>query len=383
MKVYLDNAATTKVDEDVYQTMLPYFREKYGNPSSLHSYGQEAWKAVEQARLKVVNAINAQKAEEIIFTGTTTEADNLAILGVAEALRDEGNHLITSAIEHHAILDTFKFLEQNGFTVTYLGVDSNGLVDPQDLKEAIMPDATLVSIMYANNEVGTVQPISQLAQIAKETGVVFHTDAAAAKYLNLDVQGLGVDLMSLGPHKFYGPKGVGILYVKTGTAMRPVFRGGAHERGLRPGTENVPAIVGAGEATELLIKSQVRHAQRVEKLRNRLINGVLEGISEARLTGGFEKRVQDIASFVIKGVEGEALLLSLDREGIAASSGSACTTGELQPSHVLLAMGYKPEEAHGSLRFSLGKDTTEKDIDYVLKKLPGIVERLRDLAPKL
>ncbi len=382
MRVYFDNAATTKVDEEVYNSMLPYFREKYGNPSSIHSFGNEARLAVEKARERCAKALNAEEANRIIFTGSTTEANNLALFGAAGVLKEKGNHIVTSVCEHHAVLDVFKALEKEGFAVTYLGVNADGVVAPDEFEKAIQPDTVLASIMYANNEVGTIQPIVKLAGIARKNNVIFHTDAAAAKYLKLDVQELGVDLMSLGPHKFYGPKGVGVLYIGKEINLQPIILGGGHERGLRPGTENVPGIVGAGKALELLAEEQNNQARRVRKLRNSLIRGVLESVFDVQVTGHSEKRVPDIAGFVVKGVEGEALLLSLDREGIAASSGSACTSGELQPSHVLLAMGYKPEEAHGSLRFSLGKYNTEEEVDYVVEKLPGIVERLRKMAPE-
>jgi len=360
---------------------MPYLEDKFGNASSLHLLGQEARAAVDEAREQISQVLNCQP-QEIIFTGTTTEADNLAIVGVAKASLSKGNHLVTSSIEHHGALDVFEALEKNGFEVTYLPVDEYGMVDPAKIEKEIKDITTLVNVMYANNEVGTIEPLKEIAKITKKHGVVFHTDAAAAKYLELDVQKLGVDLMTLGPHKFYGPKGIGILYVRKGTKIESVIKGGAHEYGLRPGTENVPAIVGAAKALQLLEKDKEIQAERLTKLRDKLIDGVLQKIPNSRLTGHPEKRVPDIASFTFKDAEGESILLLLDQEGIAVSSGSACTSGLLKPSHVLTAMGISPELSHGSLRLSLGKDTTEKEIDYVLEKLPPIIENLRKMAPK-
>lgn len=381
MKVYLDYAATSPLDPQVLEAMVPYFKEKFGNASSLHSWGQEARSAVDEAREQISQILNCQP-QEIIFTGTTTEADNLAIIGVAKASLSKGNHLITSPIEHHGALDVFEALSKNGFEITYLKVDKHGLVDPFEIGQSIKETTTLVNVMYANNEVGTIEPIREIAEITKKRGVAFHTDAAAAKYLDLDVQKLGVDLMTLGPHKFYGPKGIGILYVRKGTKIESVIKGGAHEYGLRPGTENVPAIVGAAKALKLLEEDKKVQAERLTKLRNKLTDGVLQKIPNSRLTGHPEKRVPDIASFVFENAEGESMLLLLNEEGIACSSGSACTSGLLKPSHVLTAMGISPELSHGSLRLSLGKDTSEEEIDYVLEKLPPIIEHLRKIAPK-
>jgi len=369
------------MDPQVLEAMVPYLKEKFGNASSLHSWGQEARTAINQARKQISQILNCQ-SEEVIFTGTTTEADNLALVGVAKALFSKGNHLITSPIEHHGALDVFEALEKNGFEVTYLKVDKHGLVDPTEIEQSIKETTTLVNVMYANNEVGTIEPIKEVAKITKKHGIAFHTDAAAAKYLELDVQKLGVDLMTLGPHKFYGPKGVGILYVREGTEIESVIKGGAHEYGLRPGTENVPTVIGAAKALQLLEKDKETQAERLTKLRDKLIDGVLQNIPGSYLTGHPKKRVPDIASFVFENAEGESILLLLDEEGIAASSGSACTSGLLKPSHVLTAMGVSPELSHGSLRLSLGKQTTEEEIDYVLEKLPKIVERLRSIAPK-
>ena len=379
MKVYLDYAATTPLDPRVLEAMMPYFKDKFGNASSIHSWGQEAREAVDEAREQVSKFLNCQP-QEIIFTGTTTEADNLALVGV---LQTQKPHVIVSSIEHHGVLDVAEHLEKTGRAeITLLPVDEYGLVNPEDVAGAIKENTVLVSIMYANNEVGTIEPIVEIGKITKKQGAAFHTDAAAAKYLDLDVQKLGVDLMTLGPHKFYGPKGIGILFVREGTKIESVIKGGAHEYGLRPGTENVPAIVGAAKALELLANRKSLIVNRIEKLCDKLIDGVLRKIPDSRLTGHPEKRVPDMASFVFENAEGEAMLLGLDQEGIAASSGSACTSGLLKPSHVLTAMGISPELSHGSLRLSLGKQTTEEEIDYVLEKLPPIIERLRKMAPK-
>jgi len=381
-KVYLDYAATTPLRPEVLKAMAPYWRKNFGNPSSIHLWGQEARGAVEEAREKVAQILNCLP-EEIYFTGTTTTSDNLAIQGVMRALKSQGKtHLITSAVEHHAVLDTCKALEKEGFTLTILPVDKYGMVNPADLEKAITPKTGLVTIMYANNEVGTVEPIEEIGRMIKN--VYFHTDAAAAaEYLPLDVKKLKVDLLTLGAHKFHGPKGVGILYVKKGTPISPLTFGGHHEAGLWPGTEAVPLIVGAAKALEIAQKEKDQAAEKVSKLRDKLIEGVLRKIPGSQLTGHPQKRLPDIASFVFEGVEGEAILLALSDKGIAASSGSACTSGLLQPSHVLTAMGIPPELSHGSVRFSLGKETTSQDIDYVLEVLPEVISRLRKMAPKL
>jgi len=380
--------------------MRPYWSEKFGNASSLHSFGREARVAVEESRREVAEILNCEPPE-IIFTGTTTTSDNLAILGIAgvggkwEVGREmrvgsgKKRHLITTQIEHHAVLDTFKYLEKQGFDVTYLPVDKYGMVNLEELEKAIKPETFLVSVMYANNEVGTIQPIEEISEIIKQKAVVYkrkailHTDAAAtAGFLDLDVKKLGVDLMTLGAHKFGGPKGVGILYVKKGTKISPITFGGHHEAGLWPGTEAVPLIVGMAKALRQAQGKLAESSERVAGLRDKLIEGVLEKVPDCYLTGHPRQRLPDIASFVFKGVEGEAILLRLDAEGIAASSGSACTSGDLQPSHVLVSMGIPAEEAHGSIRFSLGRNTNKNEIEYVLEKLPGIIEELRRFAPK-
>lgn len=388
-KVYLDYASTTPVLPEVVEAMELYFSEKFGNASSLHFFGREARIAVEESRQKVAGILNCEP-EEIIFTGTTTTSDNLAIFGMVYGLQTTDcskHHLITTQIEHHAVLDTFKYLEKQGFEVTYLSVDKYGVVDLEELEKAIKPRTVLVSVMYANNEVGTIQPITEIVsklQSSKASKIIFHTDAAAvAEYLDLDTQKLGVDLLSLGAHKFGGPKGVGILYIKKGTKINPITFGGHHESGLWPGTESVPLIVGTATALEVVQKSKIKNQSRVAGLCDKLIKGVLENVPETILTGHPTQRLPDIASFVFKGVEGEAILLRLDAEGIAVSSGSACTSGDLKPSHVLLAMGIPREEAHGSIRFSLGRGTIEDEIDYVLEKLPKIINDLRQMTPKL
>lgn len=389
-KVYLDYAASTPVRPEVVKAMEPYWTEKFGNASSLHSWGREAREAVEESRKKIAEILNCT-AKEILFTGTTTTSDNLAILGVVRALKSRVNrpHVITCQIEHHSVLDCFKFLEKEGTAVTFLPVDKYGLVDLSVLEKSIKKETILVSIMYANNEVGTIEPIEEIGEILKSKSkglrnrIYFHTDAAAVgEYLSLSVQQLGVDLLTLGGHKFGGPKGTGILFLKKGVPIKPITFGGHHEYGLWPGTEAVPLIVGMAEALRLAVSNQSSVASRVTKLRDKLIKGVLDKIPEAILAGHPQKRLPDIASFCFKGAEGEAILLRLDQEGIAASSGSACTSGSLQPSHTLLAMGIPAELAHGSLRFSLGRETKEEEIDYVLEKLPGIIKDLREMAPK-
>ncbi|MFC1624801.1 cysteine desulfurase family protein [Patescibacteria group bacterium] len=380
--IYLDYASTTPVHPQVLKEMLPYFSEKFGNPSSIHSFGREAKKAISDAREKVSGLLNCAM-QEVFFTGTTTTSDSLAILGTVGAHKNKG-HIITSAIEHHAVLDTFKELEKEGHKITILPVDKHGIVRLEDVEKAITKDTFLISIMYANNEVGTIQPVKEIADIAHKHNVIVHTDAAAcADYLDLDTKKLGVDLLTLGSHKFGGPKGVGILYVKKGTPIKPITFGGHHESGLWPGTESVPLIIGTAKALEIATNERKEAVKRVSELKDKLIKGVLETVPNSKLTGHPTQRLPDIASFVIKGAEGEAMLLALSDKGVAASSGSACTSGTLKPSHVLTSMGIPPEIAHGSLRFSLGKNTTEDEIEYVIEILPEIVEKLRKMAPNL
>ncbi|MGI6128567.1 MAG: cysteine desulfurase NifS [bacterium] len=380
-RVYLDHAATTAVHPEVLESMLPYLRDQLGNPSSIYSFGREAKAAIENARAQVAALINAEPAE-IIFTGSGTEADNTALVGVASALQHKGNHIITSKIEHHAILHTAEDLEQKGFRVTYLPVDSDGLVDPEDLREALTPETILVSIMFANNEIGTIEPIAQLAKVAREHKVLFHTDAVqAVGNIPVDVKELGIDLLSLSGHKIYAAKGVGALYVRRGVRIKPFIYGGAQERRLRAGTENVPGIVGLGKAAELARLELAERQVHLTNLREYLIEGVLNSIDHVRLNGHRTLRLPGNVNFSFEFIEGESLLLSLDLAGIAASSGSACTSGSLEPSHVLLSIGLSHEIAHGSLRLTIGRENTKEDIDYVLSILPDIVKRLRAMSP--
>jgi len=370
------------VDQRVLEAMLPFFSMKFGNPNSLHVWGRKARQAVDQARDEVSRLINAEPSE-IIFTGGGSEADNIAIKGVAFAKKDKGRHIITSAIEHHAVLDTCKWLEKEGFDITVLPVDEYGTVRPEELRKAIRPDTILVTIHFANNEIGTVQPIEQLGNICREQGVLFHTDAVqAAGHIPIDVKKLPIDLMTMAAHKMYGPKGVGALYIKRGVKIVPLIHGGGQERGLRSGTENTAGIVGFGKAAALASDRLAKDEPGKERsLRDRLIDGILEKIEDAMLTGHRTERLPFHASFCFRYIEGESLLLRLDALGIGASSGSACTSGSLEPSHVLLAIGLPHEIAHGSLRLTLGKDTSEEDIDYVLENLPKVVESLRAMSP--
>ncbi|HHZ03910.1 cysteine desulfurase NifS [Acetomicrobium hydrogeniformans] len=380
--VYLDHSATTPVDQKVLEAMLPFFSMDFGNPNSLHTWGRKARQAVDQARDEVSRLINAEPSE-IIFTGGGSEADNIAIKGVAFAKKDKGRHIITSAIEHHAVLDTCKWLEKEGFDITILPVDEYGTIRPEELRKAIRPDTILVTIHFANNEIGTVQPIEQLGNICREQGVLFHTDAVqAAGHISIDVKKLPIDLMTMAAHKMYGPKGVGALYIKKGVKIVPLIHGGGQERGLRSGTENTAGIVGFGKAAALASDRLAKDETEKERnLRDRLIDGILEKIEDAMLTGHRTERLPFHASFCFRYIEGESLLLRLDALGIGASSGSACTSGSLEPSHVLLAIGLPHEIAHGSLRLTLGKDTSEEDIDYVLENLPKVVESLRAMSP--
>jgi len=382
--VYLDHAATTAVDARVVETMLPYWTEYYGNASSIYSVGREARKAMEEARRQVAGILKCQP-KEIIFTSCGSESDNLALRGVALARRAQkrDNHIITSEIEHHAILHTCEQMEKHwGFEVTYLPVDEYGRVNPDEVGRAIREDTALISVMYANNEVGTIQPIAEIGQIAREHRIPFHTDAVqAGGSLNLNVDDLNMDLLSLSAHKFYGPKGVGVLYVRKGTPLLPTQTGGGHEGNRRAGTENVPYIVGLAKALTLAYENGQNENARLTRLRNRLIDEITAEIPEVRLTGHPTERLANNASFLIRYIEGESILLNLDLVGICASSGSACTSGALEPSHVLTAMGIPHELAHGSLRLTLGRENTDEDVDYVLQLLPGIVEKLRLMSP--
>jgi cysteine desulfurase len=382
--IYLDHAATTAVDPRVVEAMLPYWTERYGNASSIYSLGRESAKARENARETVANILNCEP-REIIFTSCGSESDNLALRGVAFAQqhKGKGNHIITSSIEHHAIGHTCEQLEKYfGFEVTYLPVDKYAMVDPEDVRRAIRDDTVLISVMTANNEVGTIQPIADIGKIAHERGIPVHTDAVqAGGTLPLDVNDLHVDLLSLSAHKLYGPKGVGVLYARKGTPLLPTQTGGAHEHKRRAGTENVAGIVGLTTALKLAYDHVTENNTRITALRERLIQGVLERIPDAQLTGHPTQRLPNNVSFVFKYIEGESILLNLDMLGICASSGSACTSASLEPSHVLVAMGVPVEVAHGSLRLTLGRENTEEDVDYVLQTLPGIVEKLRMMSP--
>ncbi|MFC1847353.1 cysteine desulfurase NifS [Chloroflexota bacterium] len=382
-RIYLDYAATTPTHPEVIKTMLPYFTDAFGNPSSIYSYGQEAKEAIEEARANVANIINARD-EEIVFTGGGTEADNFALKGVAFANESKGDHIITTSIEHHAVLETCKFLERRGFRITYLPVDEHGLVEPDDVKQAITSKTILISVMHANNEMGAMQPIVEIGRIAKEAGVYFHTDAVqTVGHIPVDVNELGVNLLSMSAHKLYGPKGIGALYIRKGTKLTPLIHGGDQEKGRRASTENVPGIVGFGKAVELVHQEVSQEARRLVGLRDQLIKGLMEKIDHIRLNGPPLKRLPNNVNVSIDFIEGEAILLNLDLAGICASTGSACTSSSLAPSHVLSAIRLPPEEAHGSLRLTLGKWTTAEDIEQVLNVLPGIVSKLRAMSPLL
>lgn len=380
-RIYADNAATTKVAPEVVDAMLPYFTETYGNPSSIYNEGRTARVAVEKAREQVANAIGASP-KEIYFTGSGSEADNWALRSTARALSKKGNHIITSAVEHHAVLHTCQDLENQGFEVTYLPVDKYGMVSPDDVKAAIKDTTIMISIMFANNEIGTIMPIAEIGKIAKEAGVVFHTDAVqAVGNVEIDVKEMNIDMLSLTAHKFHGPKGCGALYVRQGVKLMSFITGGAQERMRRAGTENVPGIVGLGKAIELATANIKEKQEKLIALRDRYIKKVLETVPYSRLNGHPTERLAGNANISFEYIEGEGLLLSLDMKGIAASSGSACTSGSLDPSHVLLAIGLKHEQAHGSLRTSFGEDTTVEDIDYMVDAIAEIVARLRSMSP--
>jgi len=380
--IYMDHSATTAVDPRVVEAMLPYFTERYGNPSRLYRLGAEARTAIEAARQTIAELIGA-RPKEILFTSCGTESDNLALRGVAWASRHKGRHIITTPIEHHAITHTCEQLAHEfGFRITYVPVDGDGLVDPEDVARAITEETILISVMYANNEVGTIEPIAEIGRIARERGIPFHTDAVqAGGQLPINVDALGVDLLSLSGHKFYAPKGVGVLYVREGTPLLPTQTGGGQEFHRRAGTENVPYIVGMAKALELAYASLPEEAPRLQHLRDRLIEGILERIPGARLTGHRTQRLPGHASFVFGGVDGEAILVYLDRANVAASTGSACASGEGTPSPVLEAMGITGRQALGSLRLSLGRENTEEDVEYVLNVLPPIIEKLREFSP--
>ncbi|GHO65032.1 cysteine desulfurase IscS [Ktedonobacter sp. SOSP1-52] len=377
--IYMDHAATTALDPRVLESMMPHLTEQYGNASSIYALGRQAMQTISHAREEVAALLNCQPAE-IAFVGCGSESDNLAIKGMAFASQKKGNHLITSSIEHHAVLHTCNYLERFGFETTYLSVDENALIDPDSVGRAITDKTVLVSIMFANNEVGTIEPIAEIGKICRARKVPFHVDAVqAGGALPIDVAALNVDLLSLSAHKFYGPKGMGILYVKQGKRILPQLQGGSQERGRRAGTENVAGIVGTAEAFRLAQEELETVTPRIRKLRDRLIEGILT-IPRSRLTGHLVQRLANNASFCFEGVEGESILIHLDMLGIAASTGSACTSGSIDPSHVLEAMGYPPEWSHGSLRLTLGKENTEEEVERVIALLPGVVEKVRTLG---
>ena len=382
-RIYLDHAATTPTHPDVVKAMLPFFTDAFGNPSSIYSYGQEAKAAVEKARTKTAELIGA-RSEEIVFTSGGTEADNFALKGVAYANGHKGNHIITTSIEHHAVMEVCKFLGRRGFTITYLPVDEYGLVDPDDVRKAITTKTMLISIIHANNEVGTIEPVSEIGKIAREAEVFFHTDAVqTVGHIPVNVDELKVDLLSISAHKFYGPKGVGALYVRKGTKLVPLMQGGEQEKMRRAGTENVPAIAGLGKAVELAGQEMDKEAERLVGLRDKLIKGLMDKVDHIRLNGHPTTRLPNNINVSVDFVEGESMLLNLDLEGICASTGSACSSASLEPSHVLLALGLSPEQAHGSLRFTLGRENSEEGMERVLDVLPGIVGKLRAMSPLL
>jgi len=380
-RIYLDHSATTPVRPEVAEIMMEYMTNKFGNPSSVHSFGREAKEALENARSQVAALIKAQP-EEITFTSGGTEADNLAIIGTALKYADKGKHIITSAVEHHAVLHACEHLEKMGFDLTVLPVDEYGIIRMDDLRRAIRDDTILITIMHANNEVGSIQPVAEIGSLAREKGILFHTDAVQSLgKIPVDVEKINADLLSGSGHKIYGPKGIGFLYIRKGVHLSPLVFGGAQEKKIRPGTENMPGIIGLGKAVELAGQEMDSEMPRMTQLRDKLIKGILERIPDVRLNGHPTLRVPTNVNVSFEYVEGESLLLSLDMKGIAASSGSACTSGSLDPSHVLLAMGICKEVAHGSVRMTLGRDNTGEQIDYVLDVLPEIVQRLRDMSP--
>ena len=381
MRIYMDNAATTRVTEPVFEAMKPYLCEIYGNPSSVHAFGREALTALDRARAQVAGALGASPAE-IYFTGCGTESDNWAIRGAAYARKRKGNHIITTQIEHHAVLHTCQQLEKEGFAVTYLPVDEYGLVHPEELEKALRPETTVVSIMFANNEIGTIEPIAELCKIAKAHGALFHTDAVqAVGHVPIDVKALDVDMLSLSGHKLHAPKGVGALYIRNGVRIQRFMEGGAQERTQRAGTENMASIVALGAAIELAVGKLDENVAKIAAMRDRLIERILGEIPYARLNGHPEKRLPGNVNVCFRFIEGEALLLSLDLKGVAGSSGSACTSGSLDPSHVLLAIGLPHEIAHGSLRLTLSEENTMEEVDYAVDALKEIVQRLRAISP--
>jgi len=380
-RIYMDHAATTPVDQEVVEAMMPCFTRVYGNASSLHSFGREAYNAMEESRRKVAELINAH-SEEIVFTAGGTESDNIAIKGVAYANRSRGDHIVTSTIEHPAVLETCRSLEKQGFKVSYIPVDKGGVVELEALRRAVTERTVLITIMHANNEIGTIEPMEEIAEIAKAKSIIFHSDAVqSAGKIPIDVKAIGVDLLSISAHKIYGPKGVGALYIKKGTRLEPIIHGGGHEKGLRSSTENIPGIVGLGKAAELAKARMSEDTTHLTNLCDRLIKATLSNIEESYLNGHPTKRLPNNAHFRFTGIEGEALILNLDERGIAASTGSACSSKKLLPSHVLMAIGLDEVQAHGSLRLTLGRENTKEDIEYVLEVLPETVKKLRAISP--
>ncbi|WP_195970143.1 cysteine desulfurase NifS [Clostridium thermobutyricum] len=379
--VYMDYAATTYVKPEVLEEMLPFFTEKFGNPSSFYGISRETKMAIDKARGQVAKALNCDPSE-VYYTGGGSEADNWAIKGIAAAYKNKGNHIITAKTEHHAVLHTCEYLEKNGYEVTYLDVDEEGFINLEDLKNAITDKTILVTIMFANNEIGTIAPVKEIGSICKERGVLFHTDAVqAVGNVKIDVKDMNIDLLSLAGHKIYGPKGIGVLYIRKGVRIHNLIHGGGQERNRRAGTENIASIIGLGKAIELATENLDEHIKKLTVLRDKLIDGLLT-IPYSRLNGPRgDKRLPGNVNVGFEFIEGESILLSLDFEGVCASSGSACTSGSLDPSHVLLAIGLPHEKAHGSLRLTMGDGTTEEDVDYVIKTLPPIIERLRKMSP--
>ena len=379
--IYFDNSATTKISKEVLDEMMPYLTEKYGNPSSIYSLGRESKDAIDTSRERISKSLNC-KFNEIYFTNSGTESDNWAVKGIAFANKDKGKHIITTNIEHHAVLHTCEYLEKHGFEITYLPVKENGIIDIKDLKEAIRDDTILISIMYANNEIGTIQPIKEIGEIAKERNIYFHTDAVqAVGNIDIDLKKLNIDLLTYSGHKINGPKGIGVLYIKQGTNIDNLLHGGGQERGKRGSTENVAGIVGIGKATEIANDNIEEKTKYLKNLREKCIEEIMKNIPDTILNGDTEKRLPGNVNVCFKYIEGESILLMLDQLGICASSGSACTSGSLDPSHVLLAIGLPHEIAHGSLRLSFSKDNTEEEIKYLLEVLPDIISKLRRMSP--
>lgn len=380
-KIYFDNAATTAVRKEVYEEILPYFMQSYGNASSVYTIARKSKKALEKAREQVAKALNAD-TEEIYFTAGGSESDNMALKGIAEAMETKGKHIITTKIEHHAILHTCEYLQKRGFEITYLSVDEYGKISLEELKKAICKDTILISVMFANNEIGTIQPIKEIGAIAKEHGIYFHTDAVqAVGHVKIDVKEMNIDLLSLSGHKLCAPKGIGAIYIKKGVTIHPLIHGGAQEKRKRAGTENIAGIVGLGKAIELANEEMEKNTEYLIFLRDKLINGILEKVPYSKLNGHPKDRLPGNCNFSFDFIEGESMLLLLDSKGIAASSGSACSAGSSDPSHVLLAIGLSHEKAHGSLRMTLEHDNTEKEVEIVLQELPAIIAKLREMSP--